>query len=286
MNTRENYYIDAVAGRYERVFPLARYADAVDLGDVESVWASLSGNLWFRLSDDARRRRMIDKVAKLRPAVDELCALVRLVEPSLEVEHLSIGGSYLYCDEQAAVNDIDFNVIVRGSYFDYYDVYDIDFLGDSLTNQIRKISFTVFGASNVFQGTPINDLVVRDSYIHTDVTIREGLVFGWRNATLLGPTFSAIPPHLPNLLVRIDRQLYQARLLEEGRIGLDRGRKVRQAKAANRITEAALLLAEAFPHIHLPQREFLAHTELPENGLKRPLLRHLHEEVSEYRTRV
>jgi hypothetical protein len=118
MSTRENYYIDAVAGRYERVFPLARYADAVDLGDVESVRASLSSNLWFRLSDDARRRSMIDKVAKLKPAVDELCALVRLGEPSLEVEHLSIGGSYLYCDDQAAVNDIDFNMIVRGSGID------------------------------------------------------------------------------------------------------------------------------------------------------------------------
>jgi hypothetical protein len=54
MNTRENYYTDAVAGRYERVFPVARYADVLDLEDVESVRASLSGNLWFRLSDDAR----------------------------------------------------------------------------------------------------------------------------------------------------------------------------------------------------------------------------------------
>ena len=60
------------------------------------------------------------------------------------------------------------------------------------------------------------------SYIHTDVSIREGLVFGWRNATPLGPAFSARAPYLPNLLVRIDRQLYQARLLEEGRIALDR----------------------------------------------------------------
>jgi hypothetical protein len=59
MNTRENYYIDAVAGRYERVFPLARNGEAVDLGDVESVRASLSGNLWLRLSDDARRWSMI-----------------------------------------------------------------------------------------------------------------------------------------------------------------------------------------------------------------------------------
>jgi hypothetical protein len=56
-----------------------------------------------------------------------------------------------------AVNAIDFNVIVRGSYFDYYDVYDTDFLRDRLTNPIRKISFTVLGASNVFQGTEIND---------------------------------------------------------------------------------------------------------------------------------
>jgi hypothetical protein len=86
--------------------------------------------------------------------------------------------------------------------------------------------------------------------------------------------------------VRIDRPLYQARLLEEGKIGLERSRKVRQAKAANRITEAALLLAEAFPRIRLPQREFLVHKELPENGLNRSLLRHLREKVSEYRTRV
>lgn len=286
MNTRENYYIDAVAGHYERVFPVARYADAVDLEDVESVRASLSGNLWFRLSDDARRQSMINKVAKLKPVIDELCAVVRLTEPSLEVEHLSIGGSYLYSAGEAAVNDIDFNVIVRGSYFDYYDVYDTDFLTDCLTNPIRKISFTVFGASNVFQGTEINDLVVRDSYIHTDVTIREGLVFGWRNATLLGHTFSTSPPYLPNLLVRIDRQLYQARLLEDGKIGLNRGQKVRQAKATNRITEAALLLAEAFPHLHLPQQEVLMHKELLESGLNRPLLQQLREKVSEYRLRV
>jgi hypothetical protein len=284
MNRRENYYLDAIAGRYERVFPVARYADVVDLGDAESVRASLSGNLWFRSSDDARRRSMIDKVVRLEPVVDELCATVRFVEPYLEVEHISIGGSYLYCDGDVAVNDIDFNVIVGGSHFDYYDVYDIDFLRDSLANPIRKISFTVFGASNVFQGTPINDLVVRDSYVHTDVTIREGLVFGWRNATLLGPAFSARAPYLPNLLVRIDRQLYQARLLEEGRIAPDRGEKVRQAKATNRVAEAALLLAEAFPHISLPRQEFLAHNE--KNGLDRPLLRHLRQKVGEYRMRV
>jgi hypothetical protein len=282
MNTRENYYMDSVAGRYERVFPMARYADVVDLGDVESIRASLAGNLWFRSSNDARRQSMIDKVARLEPVVDELCATVRLVEPSLEIEHISIGGSYLYCEGDVAINDIDFNVIVGGS---YYDVYDIGFLRGALTNPIRKISFTVFGASNVFGGTPINDLVVRDSYIHTDVTIREGLVFGWRNATLLGPAFSARSPYLPNLLVRIDRQLYQARLLEEGKIGLDRGEKVRQAKATNRITEAALLLGEAFPDVGLQRGEFLAHNP-PKNGLDRPLLRHLQEKIGKYRMRV
>ena len=204
----------------------------------------------------------------------------------MEVEHLSIGGSYLYTAGGAAVNDIDFNVIVRGSYFDYYDVYDTGSLKDRLANPIRKVSFTIFGASNVFGGTEINDLVVRDSYIHTDVTIREGLVFGWRNATLLGPTFSASPPYLPNLLVRIDRQLYQARLLAAGKIGLDRGQKVRQAKAANRTIEAALLLAEALPHLRLPQQEILMHKELLEGGLNQPLLQQLHEKVSKYRWRV
>jgi hypothetical protein len=69
VNTRESYYMDAVAGRYERVFPVARYADVVDLGDVGSVRASLSGNLWFRSSDDVRWQSMIDKVARLEPAV-------------------------------------------------------------------------------------------------------------------------------------------------------------------------------------------------------------------------
>jgi hypothetical protein len=86
------------------------------------------------------------------------------------------------------------------------------------------------------------------------------------------------------LLVRIDRQLYQARLLEEGRIALDRGERVRRAKATNRISEASLLLAAAFPHICLPQQEFLAHNE--RNGVDRPLLRHLREKVGEYRMRV
>jgi hypothetical protein len=49
---------------------------------VESVRASLSGNLWFRSSDEARRQSMIDKVAGLEPVVEELCAILRLVEPS------------------------------------------------------------------------------------------------------------------------------------------------------------------------------------------------------------
>ena len=215
-----------------------------------------------------------------------MCAIVRRTEPSLEVQHLSIGGSYLYCADGVAVNDIDFNVIVQGSYFDYYDVYEIDFLSTWLTNPIRKISFTIFGTHNVFHGTPINDLVVRDSYLHTDVTIREGLVFGWRNATLLGPTFSASRPYLPNLLVRIDRQLYQARLLETGKIGLNRGWKIRQAKAANRVTEAALLLTEAFPHIRFPQQEFLTHKRILESGPNPPLLRRLREYVRKYRLQV
>jgi hypothetical protein len=127
---------------------------------------------------------------------------------------------------------------------------------------------------------------VRDSHINTDVTIREGLVFGWRNATLLGLTFSTSPPYLPNLLVRIDRQLYQARLLENGKIGINRGQEVRQAKAANRIIEAALLLAEAFPRIHLPQQEILMYKELLESGLNRPLLQQLRDKDSEYRRRV
>jgi hypothetical protein len=76
---RENYYMDAVAGRYERVFPVARYADVVDLGDMERIRASLNGNLWFRSSDDVQRQSMIDKVARLKPVVDELCATVCLV---------------------------------------------------------------------------------------------------------------------------------------------------------------------------------------------------------------
>ena len=71
-----------------------------------------------------------------------------------------------------------------------------------------------------------------------------------------------------------------------GRIALDRGEKVRQAKATNRITEAALLLAEAFPHIGLYLGEFLAHNEPLKNGLDRPLLRHLHEKGGEYRMRI
>jgi hypothetical protein len=48
-----------------------------------SVRASLSGNLWFGFSDDARRQSIIDKVARLEPVVEELCAIVRLVEPPL-----------------------------------------------------------------------------------------------------------------------------------------------------------------------------------------------------------
>jgi hypothetical protein len=42
---RENYYMDAVAGRYERVFPVPHYANVVDLGDVERIRALLNGNL-------------------------------------------------------------------------------------------------------------------------------------------------------------------------------------------------------------------------------------------------
>lgn len=254
MTKNEKYYIDSSVGHYEYIFPIARYTnDNVITSNVATIRESLIGNIWFKRAGKAQKLLMMERVLKLINVVDTIIIIIKSREPSLIVDHISIGGSYFYAEKDERVNDIDFNVIVKGNYFDYYDFFDLETIQDSLTNPITKLSFIILGSENLFDGKRINDIVIGDSFIHTDVTIREGLVLGLRNACIFGRWVSPRILSRENLLRRVERQLYQAKLWLTNEIGLNRDIDSRMRKAIRRISEASFLLCEAFPEYDLGQ---------------------------------
>lgn len=146
-------------------------------------------------------------------------------------------------------------MLVKGSYFNYYNVFHgINFLKDVVVGgkNIKKISFMIFGEDNIFKGTPIDDSIRSGGYIHTDMTTREGMVFSWRNGVIYGKAFDYFKVNKYNLLVRIARQFYQAKLFLQNKIGIGKSLLQRKAKSLNRILEAMILLDNAFPYIDIP----------------------------------
>lgn len=249
------YYIDSDVGRYKKIFPLVKYSFPINLGRKESIEKSLKGNIWFKNSISQQKVFMIQKIQSHNRLIEKLLKIIQK-RTRLKVCHISVGGSYLFnnCeDTYKGPQDIDYNVLVSGSYFDYFNFYRIKFLKNTVAagRNIKKISFMIFGEDNIFKGTTVNDSIESEGYVHTDMAIREGLIFGWRNGTIYGNSFGHLKMNEYNLLVRVARQLYQAKLFLQNKIGIKRTMQQRRKKALNRIIEAIILLAEAFHNVDI-----------------------------------
>lgn len=247
------YYYDKDAGNYKRTFPLAKYSFSVKLSREEQIRKSLKENIWFNSSTPKQKDLMIQKLRSHEKIIGELFKIISS-RTKKNIRHISIGGSYLFDNRDDQLNgphDIDYNVLVSGSYFDYFNYYETQFLQNIILggNNIKKVSFMMFGENNIFEGTAIEDSIKSEGYMHTDLAIREGLIFSWRNGTIYGKSFGHLKINRYNLLIRIARELYQAKLFLKNKIALKKTLQARQGKALSRVSEVAILLKKAFPEI-------------------------------------
>ena len=252
------FYSDEDVGDYVREFPVAQFADReIDLGDVSGAINSLQANLYYQLSDEGWRQKIFFNMKTSEGIVDQLKEIISNYNSQLKIQHISIGGSYLYKDVEQ-IGDIDFNVIVEGSYFAFLPYYNLSFLKKYIPHySLQKISFLFFGADNLFKGVPVNDdLKLGKNFLQKNMVIREGMVFALRNGTIYGKYFKSIPTNKYNLLIRLKRQLYLADLILRGEIEHYQDDVVQRKKATKRIYEAAILLAYTFPELSISAQDF------------------------------
>ena len=112
----------------------------------------------------------------------------------------------------------------------------------------------VFGEDLFFKDCGNIDVIESKGFIHTDVAIREGLIFPYRNGVMFGNYFEKVSNIESNLLIRIKRQLYQARLFLDNKIGCGCDNIYREHKALSRLTESAILLSKFFPNFPVEKK--------------------------------
>ncbi len=166
------------------------------------------------------------------------------------VLNASIGGSFFYKMDQI-INDLDLNIIVDGSYFEYVKLNTADMFLVPTELPIYT-SLMIFGIENLTFGIKTNDTIEIGEYRHTELTFREGCVMPWRNATFYGRNF-LYPANFnkQNLFVRIKRQVYYSELVLNNKISRYSVKDVQINKAYNRLAEACFLLANIFPELNL-----------------------------------
>ena len=72
-------------------------------------------------------------------------------------------------------------------------MFDIKELQQKLDTKINKISFMIFGEENLKGKVKIDDSILSRAFMHTDMTIREGIVMYLRNIVVWGQNFCYIP---------------------------------------------------------------------------------------------
>jgi len=221
----------------KNAFPLFEYSDlVVNPNNIESIRDALYGNVWF--NNEKWKLRRVVRMSRLSKHLISILNSHGIKK----VKHISIGGSFLY---EKKANDIDLNVLVPGSYFEYFECFDANKIKKKYFNKVEKISFMVFGEDNVFMGAPVDDQISRNNYDHDDLVMREGLVFSMRNATIFGRSIVNAPIDVENLKVRIARQLDHAQKILLGKsysTGTDLTKRV--SKARTRLKEALVYVEE------------------------------------------
>jgi hypothetical protein len=232
-------YHDRDSLPFDARYPLIEFKDqSIIIGDTEpTLHTQLLRNYWYQRANSLERAAMLERLVHLN---ENLGIVVDFIDRSygtlgFTVEHISLAGSYLHADHPG---DIDFDVVLSGSYFDYVTFNDgIELL--DLTGSVTKISLTVMGMENILGNAFTHDDITNDGFTHHDTIIREILVAPMRNVTVFGKVFDEQRSvDSRNVLVRIARQLYFAELTLEGRIRYYENEPLRTRKAVNRIREA------------------------------------------------
>ena len=230
---------DYEAIRYKRLNrPLIELSD--DSVTEANFTLPLKKNYFLKILSEKQRTIIYNRFIKLIKNISVILGLFHQRHSNLKILHISVGGSYCYSEQ--IPQDIDFNIIVEGSFFSYYDIFSNEVTNQFWEPAITKISFMIFGIDNLSGKTTVNDSLLSRSFLHTDMTIREGLIMPIRNITVYGRDIKNTITKDFNYFSRILRQLFQAKLFMESKIGLEYGDEKRRAKAFSRIKEAGILL--------------------------------------------
>lgn len=194
-------------------------------------------NYWYQRSNTLERREIVNRVKRINKNIQVVLNFIDRTygHLGLSVEHISIAGSYAH---SAKPGDIDFNVVLSGSIFDYITFTDGMELLDA-TGMVNKMSLIVMGMDNIRGSQLISDDIPTDGFIHQDIIMREMLVAPMRNITVYGaPLNRRKNLDNRNVLARIARQLYHAELTLAGKIPRYEEEPLKTKKAAGRIREA------------------------------------------------
>lgn len=240
-------YQDRDSLPFEAVYPLIKFEDDTITKNhsTKIIEKHLSKNFWYQKANSTQRAEMLKRVAHVNSNIQIILDFIesRYGHFDQDCIHISIAGSYIH---SPAPGDIDLDVVLEGSFFDYsYFNEGIELL--DTTGSISKISLTVMGADNISGKKLISSDIDNQGFRHQDTILREILIAPMRNVTVYGRPFK-YPDSLDerNIIVRIARQLYFAALTLEGKIPYYDKDPLKTKKALSRIREAHDILEWLF----------------------------------------
>ena len=232
-------YHDRDSLPFEASYPLIDFTDDVIAiaAPTKQIEKYLAGNFWYQKANSIQRQTMINRVENINHNLQIVLDFIEEKYGYLDQRcmHISLAGSYLYSEKPG---DIDLDVVLTGSFFDYsYFNEGIELL--DITDNISKVSLTVMGEDNILGKKHIPSTIENEGFIHQDTIVREILVAPMRNVTVYGRPF-ATPESLDNrnIIARIARQLYFASLTLQGKIPYYNEDPLKTKKAISRIDEA------------------------------------------------
>ncbi len=143
--SKSHSYHDRDSLPFNVKYPLVEFrSEKITVGDNRhTLHKELLGNYWFQKSNVLEREAMLERLVHINKHLDIVLDFIheRYLPLGFTIEHLSIAGSYLHALQPG---DIDFDLILSGSYFDYVTFNEGIELLDT-TGSVQKISLTVMG---------------------------------------------------------------------------------------------------------------------------------------------
>lgn len=248
--TNAQSYHDRDSLPFEATYPLIEFDDdfIAPKANGKLVEKYLTHNFWYQKANSIKRQEMLERVMHINHNLQIILDFIqnKYGHIGLECTHISIAGSFIYSDKPG---DIDLDVVLTGSFFDYsYFNEGVDLL--DITESISKVSLTIMGEENISGDRYISSTIDNDGFTHQDTIIREMLVAPMRNVTVYGKPFN-YPKEIDsrNVIARIARQLYFASLTLQGKIPYYNEDPLKTKKALSRINEAHDILEWLFLNV-------------------------------------